>query len=166
MSSRQETRQKVFDRKLKECYEHLNNMSDKAGFVYVAVHDVWPNYCKIGCTKDPVQRIKTYSTYDPVDCYKLVAYKLVDNMREYENYIHSFLKDFRLNSEWFNIKWTTATGIIHAACNEDRLFILQKSLSTCKIKDYTPLKILPCKNKMNTLTRHSHNTSYSMSPSA
>ena len=60
---------KIWARKLQQVYEDIKTMSDRSGFVYVAVHDAWPSFSKIGCTKDPIQRIKTYSTYDPVDCY-------------------------------------------------------------------------------------------------
>ena len=163
MASCQETRQKAFDRKLKESYDKLQTMGDKAGFVYVAVHDVWPQYSKIGCTKDPIQRIKTYSTYDPVDCYKLVVYKLVDNMREYEKEIHTFLSDLRMNSEWFNLAWTTAAGIIHAESYEQKAYILTKALSSSRLGTYRKRDYLPANRKMCKLTRQH---SYSVSPAA
>ena len=154
MSSRQETRQKVFERKLQQAYEDIKTMTDRAGFVYVAVHDAWPNFSKIGCTKDPIQRIKTYSTYDPVDCYKLVAYKLVEDMWEYEKFIHTFLKDFRLNSEWFNLRWTTSAGIIHEEDIKQKKHILRKALEASKNGTYSELKHLPAQRKMNVLDRH------------
>lgn len=154
MGSRQETRQKVFERKLQQAYEDIKTMSDRSGFVYVAVHDAWPSFSKIGCTKDPIQRIKTYSTYDPVDCYKLVAYKLVEDMWGYEKFIHTFLKDFRLNSEWFNLRWTTSAGIIHEESIEQKKYILRKVLEKSKNGGYSELKHLPAQSKMNVLDRH------------
>ena len=59
MGSRQETRQKVFERKLqKYMHEDIKTMSDRSGFVYVAVHDAWPSFSKIGCTKTQYNVLK------------------------------------------------------------------------------------------------------------
>lgn len=117
-----ETRQKVFEKKLFEAYDSLLNMGDKAGFVYVCVNDAWPNICKVGCTRDPLKRLATFSTYDPYDSYRLVGYKLVDNMREYEKEIHCILNEYKIRGEWFNIVWTRIVGIVHNPHKADLIF--------------------------------------------
>lgn len=117
-----ETRQKVFERKLFESYKNLETMDSKAGFVYVCVNDAWPNICKVGCTRDPLKRLATFSTYDPYDSYRLVGYKLVDDMREYEKSIHKILQEFRIRGEWFNLIWTRIVGIIHSPEKAELIF--------------------------------------------
>lgn len=114
-----ETRQKAFEKKLATDYTKLSSMGESAGFVYVCTNSVWPTACKVGCTKDPITRVASYSGYDPFNAYKLVAFKLVENMREYEKLIHGILKDRRLNGEWFDVDWTRATGIIHEPHKSD-----------------------------------------------
>ena len=142
MGSRDETRQKVYERKLKESYEKLKTMTEKAGFVYVIVHNSWPKYSKIGCTRDPIQRLNVYSTYDPTGEYKMVGYRLVEDMYKEEKLMHSLLSEYRLNSEWFDVHWYAAVGFLKGVENRD--YIMKKYKETRKrIYESGAVKALP-----------------------
>ena len=58
----------------------------------------------------------------------LVAYKLVEDMWGYRKIYTYISKDFRLNSEWFNLRWTTSAGIIHEESIEQRNISWRKVL--------------------------------------
>jgi hypothetical protein len=113
MASNIETRQRVFETKLDQAYIDILSMSKNAGFVYVAINDSYYLKSKIGCTRNPRTRIHSFNTYCPNKGFKLVAYKLVENMFEYEKQVHEVLDEFRLKGEWFDIAWSLSTAVIH-----------------------------------------------------
>lgn len=59
-------------------------------FYYILVDDDTPNRCKLGVTKDPEQRLRSYRTGAPQSRY-LKVYKDID--RRHEKLILELLKD-------------------------------------------------------------------------
>jgi hypothetical protein len=151
-----ETRQRAFNTKLSEGLEKLKSMDSRSGFVYVAVNSCWPEISKIGSTKDPIKRIKSFNTYDPYMGFKLVSFKLVDDRWEYEKSIHEILSEYRMNSEWFNIPWTQASGVLHSPDKKDIIlgnYILNSEFR-CRGEPSRKASHEICKSKMLKLTKH------------
>ncbi len=76
----------------------------KDEFLYVLVHPLYPNLCKIGHTCDPRQRLSTYNTSDPFRRYEFAHVESVYNRRLGEQAVHSLLASYRIGkTEWFQI---------------------------------------------------------------
>lgn len=80
-----------------------NNNHKNRGYVYIAHLENTPTY-KIGCSKDPVKRIKhDFGSNFPYD---LKAIHVIEstNMYELEKMLHRYFKDVRKgNTEWFEL---------------------------------------------------------------
>lgn len=67
-------------------------------FYYILVDPDKPNRCKLGISKNPKQRLKTYKTANP-QCFFLNVYSLPD--KKHEKKILDLLKDcFTIQSEY------------------------------------------------------------------
>jgi hypothetical protein len=73
------------------------------GFVYVISNPAW-NCVKVGKTIDSKQRLAQMQTYSPYRDYKIEHYAFSQNALGLEKFIHSKLRQFHVNGEWFQIE--------------------------------------------------------------
>jgi hypothetical protein len=77
---------------------------------YIMVDPDKPNFCKLGITTDPLQRIKAYRTAAP-DCYFKKVYDIPDTI--HERRILSLLREsFKVNRETVLCNPTIVQNII------------------------------------------------------
>jgi hypothetical protein len=71
----------------------------KYGYVYVIK---CANAYKIGITRFPKNRVKTYKTENPFKI-KVIIMEMVENYKELETYIHDICHHRNLHGEWFTL---------------------------------------------------------------
>lgn len=73
-------------------------------YLYVISEEKNPTICKIGFSKNPEKRIKTFQTGHP-EKLKLYYYELFTetSIRKFESIVHKNLKHYKFNNEWFQI---------------------------------------------------------------
>lgn len=79
----------------------INEIS--GGFVYIISNLAFPDWYKIGITKDMKSRLNSYQTYDPLKRYKIEHYVFCPDSRNQEKII---LENFGIDivrGEWINI---------------------------------------------------------------
>ena len=74
--------------------------NSECGIVYIISNPSFPNYYKVGITKNLNSRIKSYQTYDPNRSFKVEHYKFVENARQVEKEILSKFKISLAKGEW------------------------------------------------------------------
>jgi hypothetical protein len=72
----------------------------KSGIVYIISNEAFPDYYKIGMTKNLEERLKSYQTYDPLKRYKVEHYKIVEDARKTESYFLAHHKINIISGEW------------------------------------------------------------------
>jgi len=80
----------------------LQKKKTKSNTLYIIKHKNIDNYYKIGITNDLNQRIKIFNTASPTGIEVVYKFNL-ENAKELEMKLHSFLKEKNSNLEWFNI---------------------------------------------------------------
>ena len=85
----------------------------QGGYVYVIVHEAWPDWCKVGFTRrEPKQRLREYQTYSPYN-YNIFHVVYFDNASLAEKRIHGELSSYVVkNKEWFKLPAKIAANII------------------------------------------------------
>jgi predicted GIY-YIG superfamily endonuclease len=76
------------------------NPTSKSGFVYVISNEAFPDFYKIGITRNVKTRLNTYQTCDPLRRYKIEHYIFHNDIRKEEKRI---LQEHRINAmigEW------------------------------------------------------------------
>ena len=75
------------------------------GFIYIISNSNFPNYYKIGVTKNIKNRLKVYQTGSPYRNYKIEHYIEHNDIYGAEKLLHDQLYYFALNrkKEWFEI---------------------------------------------------------------
>lgn len=84
-------------RKTQIKYKELINKEDNRGFVYVFAN-FFSGVCKIGFTKNPLNRLKQVQTGCP---YKLEIVLVINGSVKVEKALHRKYKKFKTNGEWF-----------------------------------------------------------------
>lgn len=86
-------------------YNELNESSSEKGvtpgIIYILIAS--ENRCKIGCTVNLKNRLKSYSTHSPYKAELLKAFEVSD-MTSAEAWLHEKFRDKRLHGEWFNLE--------------------------------------------------------------
>jgi hypothetical protein len=86
---------------------------------YIMVDPDKPNKCKLGITKDPHNRIRSYRTANP-NCYFLVVYTIPDKIHEKK--ILDLLKDrFRVQSEYVHCHPNLVKNIVECYLNDNNI---------------------------------------------
>jgi hypothetical protein len=76
----------------------------KGEYLYVLVHPLYPNTCKIGKTCRPKERLSVYNTSDPHRRYTYAHIEETFDRRLAERAIHRLLASYRIGkTEWFKI---------------------------------------------------------------
>lgn len=102
-----------------ETFHQRSNSPD--GWLYVITNPSWPDWVKIGVTRDLSARLSTYNTgspYPEVD-YRFFSYIFHENARFIEKEIHTSLSDLTGNShsnEWYRMKPDDAYSMVVRAC--------------------------------------------------
>lgn len=73
-------------------------LSPSKGVVYIIKSQ---GRYKIGKTRTPYARIKSYQTHNPI--YNIEALSIQEDYSEVERYLHSMLAPYRFKGEWFNL---------------------------------------------------------------
>lgn len=81
-----------------------NLKADTEQFVYV-IRAKTTNFYKIGCSKDPYQRLIELQVSNPFDLEITMIFK-VDDMYSVESKLHKFFKTNRKRGEWFEFEDT------------------------------------------------------------
>jgi hypothetical protein len=76
---------------------------NKLGYVYIIENN---NFYKIGMTRDPEKRIKSYFKTENPNEYNTITYKNVFMYSELEKILHLKFLDKNHNREWFNLNST------------------------------------------------------------
>ena len=87
-------------------FNYINKISSNIGFFYLISNKNFPNYYKVGHSKDAETRLNQYQTYSPFRDFELVRYIPVLNSRDAESSVIQHFSD-RLSNEWLysdNIK--------------------------------------------------------------
>ena len=72
------------------------------GYVYVITNSLFPNYVKIGRTRNVLQRMKKLGTGVP-ESYTLLHHEMVINSSAVESKLHQAFKMNKVNGEWYKI---------------------------------------------------------------
>ena len=89
------------------------------GFVYIISNKSMPGILKIGYTmKDPAIRAQELNTTGVPHPYNVDYEILVDNPYTLEQNVHSTLKNFKENKEWFRVDIGKAIDAIRSCCKE------------------------------------------------
>ncbi|MGV1762808.1 GIY-YIG nuclease family protein [Rhizobium rhizogenes] len=76
----------------------------KGEYLYVLVHPLYPNLCKIGKTVRPKDRLRVFNTSDPYRRYTYAHVEEVYDSGLGEQALHRMLASYRLGkTEWFQI---------------------------------------------------------------
>jgi len=94
------------------------------GWLYVVTNPMWPDWAKIGVTRDLSKRLSSYNTGAPTSevFYEVRYSKHHSNARQIEYDIHSNLVDSPLrgdSSEWYRISVDEAIEIIENATSDE-----------------------------------------------
>ncbi len=98
---------------IEEVKTNKSKTKTKSGIVYLISNPAFDGFIKIGMTKNLVNRLRSYQTYDPMKRYKVEHYRVVENAREEERY---YLTHYKINiakGEWVykeNIKELFLSG--------------------------------------------------------
>ncbi len=92
------------------------------GWLYVVSNPKWPEWMKIGITRDLSKRLSSYNTGAPITSvyYRYEYYRYDDNARIIEQKIHSEMTDSQDkgdSSEWYKITKKIAKEIIDTNCD-------------------------------------------------
>jgi len=83
--------------------------------VYVVVHPCWPEFCKIGHTCNPEDRLRQYNTGDPLKRYAYAETIPVFDRKLAERHLHEMLDSFRHEkTEWFKISADDAIRMLRS----------------------------------------------------
>ena len=77
---------------------------------YILIDPHKPDYCKLGITKDPEQRIKAYRTAAP-DCYFKKIYEIPD-IRHERKILDLLRESFKVNREYVHCNPIIVQNII------------------------------------------------------
>lgn len=80
------------------------------GFIYLAINQAWPEWIKVGRTKDPKARLNAYQTSSPLRDYKILIKAQCTNTQKTEASLLDFMAESadEINGEWFKINQQTA----------------------------------------------------------
>lgn len=81
-----------------------NRLDIKCGFLYVISNPCFPDYVKIGITKDLKFRLSAYQTCDPFRRFKVEHYRFFDDIRQKEKEILDTYKVDVSKGEWIEKK--------------------------------------------------------------
>lgn len=87
-------------------YYHINKLPTKIGFFYIIGCDSYPNWYKLGYSKDAEHRLNSYQTYSPNRDFYLERYIAVRDAKKAEAAAIQYLCN-SIRNEWFfseNIK--------------------------------------------------------------
>lgn len=79
---------------------HKNKQSTTLGYFYIIGCKSFPNYYKLGYSKDAETRLNNYQTYSPFRDFYLCKYLIVFNAKLCEDIAKEYFKE-RLLNEWF-----------------------------------------------------------------
>lgn len=77
-----------------------SKVKTNSGIVYLISNPAFDGFIKIGMTKNLVNRLRSYQTYDPMKRYKVEHYRVVENAREEEKYYLTHHKINLAKGEW------------------------------------------------------------------
>lgn len=99
----------------------MTKKREKSGYVYIIVNENFPNYCKIGVTKNIKNRLRSYQTSSPHRNYKVKHYIFHENCYEAEKRIRKLLEYFALNikNEWYEIPLEFAIDKVNETLNPE-----------------------------------------------
>ena len=85
-----------------------------AGYVYIVTNKAWPDWCKVGVSINPEQRIKGYNTGSPLRDYEMpYTIKVEDQFDVERKTIDILSKRFEVNSEWIKTSPEQAISAIN-----------------------------------------------------
>lgn len=77
-----------------------SKIKTNSGIVYLISNPVFDGFLKIGITKNLVNRLRSYQTYDPMRRYKVEHYRVVENARDEEKHYLTHHKINLAKGEW------------------------------------------------------------------
>jgi hypothetical protein len=80
-------------------FNHINKVPSKIGFFYIISNKNFPNYYKVGHSKDAETRLNQYQTYSPFRDFKLEKYLVVLDSKLAESAVLSYFSN-SLTNEW------------------------------------------------------------------
>jgi len=95
--------------------------SSPEGWLYVVTNPKWPEWVKIGVTRDLTKRLSSYNTGAPISSvfYRYEYHRFHENARVIEHMIHTNMADSPLrgdSSEWYQMSIHEGREIIDASC--------------------------------------------------
>lgn len=90
------------------------------GYLYIAINEAFPNWVKVGSTKDIKKRIHTYQTSDPHRKYKIVFSLRHPQYKKAEKKVRELMKPFAksIKNEWFEINVDMAIPRLEESLDE------------------------------------------------
>lgn len=107
----------------------LEEFSNEETYVYI-IGNIEKEFCKIGFSKNPSERIKSIQTGCPYEV-KLLCYYKGDMITEKR--LHEKYKDLRLHGEWFKLE-----GDLLNVVNKDNILPVECLLTS---KENSPIRI-------------------------
>lgn len=80
-------------------FNHINNVPSKIGFFYIISNKNFPNYYKVGHSKDAETRLNQYQTYSPFRDFELEKYLVVLDSKLAESAVLDYFSN-SLTNEW------------------------------------------------------------------
>lgn len=82
-----------------------SKLKQRSGILYLIENKSFPNFIKIGITKDLNARLSTYQTYDPYRSFKVKKYVFIQDVRIIEKYLLDNYNISDINTgEWVSIQ--------------------------------------------------------------
>ncbi len=80
------------------------------GFIYIITNEQYPDWVKIGITKNLKRRLQTYQTYSPFRNFKILYSIQYHDCRLGERKIKEMMKYFALDikNEWYQVDFEIA----------------------------------------------------------
>lgn len=98
------------------CSLKIENKYHQPKYIYLLINPAWPNYVKIGVTKNPQQRLAAYNTSSPKRDYKFIFIERVKRPTIVEML---FLEQCNVfDFEWALIQQDEAISIVKKIINE------------------------------------------------
>lgn len=95
-------------------YADFIQSQKKPGFVYVITNPAWPEWVKIGHSRNPARRLDNYQTGAPARDYELHGYVYFSDRYTAEHEIHERVRpiSYQSEGEWFMVDVGVAMDIV------------------------------------------------------
>ena len=80
-------------------------LKQHSGFLYIILNSSFPDFMKIGITKDLEKRLSSYQTYDPFRNFYVKKSIFIEDVRNVEKYLlDNYKMENSYNGEWISIE--------------------------------------------------------------